>query len=210
MAGGERYRISTFWFWIIVLLLNEAAIILLFLPRSYLQETLTHEERMVTTQLSSETLDYVSDRTRNLFHYWFLDTGIVDASYTFSGYKGKDRFDDRGLGAWLNLRLHVFWLAIYLMLFRWLVMSVWLPGTAVLTLPLLVDGLSQREIRKYQFSYASPTVHRQTGQALRLLFALMILLPLMPLSCPPLAYPVAIGLGALALWIMLVNNQKRM
>ena len=67
MAGSERYRISTFWFWLIVLQLNEAAIIILFLPRSYLQETLTHEEQMVTTQLSSETLGFVTDRTRNLF-----------------------------------------------------------------------------------------------------------------------------------------------
>lgn len=208
--ASERHRINSFWFWLIVLLLNEMAIILIFLPRSYIQETTAHEEQMVRSQLSPQSLEFITDRTRALFQYWFMDTGIVDASYTYSGYEGKDKFDDRGLSAWVDLRLHVVWLAVYLMLFRWQVMYVWLPGTTVLTVPLMVDGIAQREIRKYQFSYASPTVHRKTTQTLRVLLASMILLPLLPLSCPPLSYPIAIGLGALALWIMLVNSQKRM
>ena len=107
------------------------------------------------------------------------------------------------------MRLKVVWLAVHQMLFRWQVMSLWLPGILIFVVPLTMDGLVQREIRKYQFGFSSPLIHRKTSLLLHWLAAAMVLLPLLPVSVPPMAYPVALAAGGLALWVMLINIQKR-
>lgn len=198
-----------FWWFVLVLFLNELGLTFLFLPASTVQEVSAREERLLAAELGREALDYVVGESGRKFKLLLLDTGVVEASFTLCGYQGKDKFDDRGLGRWLFLRLQVVWMAVRQMFFRWEVMALWLPGAGIFAAPLLVDALAQREIRKYQFSFASPLVHKRTWHFLKLLGAAAVLLPLLPLSVPPLAYPAALGLGGLALWAMLINIQKR-
>ena len=202
-------RKPSFWWFVLVLFLNELGLIFLFLPAATVQEVSAREERLVAAELGQEALDYVVSASGRKFKLLFLDTGAVEASFTLCGYQGKDRFDDRGLGRWLFQRLQVVWMVIRQMVFRWEVMALWLPGAVIFAAPLLVDSLVQREIRKYQFSFASPLVHKKTWHFLRLLLAAAVLLPLLPVSVPPLAYPAALGAGGLALWAMILNIQKR-
>jgi len=209
MAAKEAKKWGFYWF-VLVLLLNELGIIFLFLPASSVEAMSLQEERMVASQLGEDTLEYVVEKSGRVFQRWLLDTGVVAASFTFCGYQGKDRFDDRGLGYWLYLRLQVLWMAVRQMLFRLEVMVLWLPVAAVFLGPALADGLAERGIRKYRFSYASPLVHRNTSLLLHLLAAAAILLPLLPVSIPPLAYPAALAAGGLAVWWMVLNIQKRM
>lgn len=198
-----------FWWFVLVLFLNELGLIFLFLPASTVQEVSAREERLVAAELGQEALDYVVAASGRKFKWLFLDTGVLEASFTFCGYQGKDRFDDRGLGRWLFNRLQVVWMVVRQMVFRWEVMALWLPATLVFAAPLVVDSVAQREIRKYQFSFASPLVHRKSGHFLRYLGAGAVLLPLLPVSVPPMVYPAALGAAGLALWVMLVNIQKR-
>lgn len=198
-----------FWWIVLVLLLNELALVFLFLPPQTIQEVSAREARLVAADLGEDALAYTAERSGQRFRRLLVDTGVVDASFLFVNQQGRDRFDDRGLGAWVSRRLQVFWLTVRQMFFRWEVMALWLPGLLVFLVPLWVDGMVQREIRKYQFSYASPLWHRKASLVIKALLAAAVLLPFLPVSVPPLAYPAALGLGGLSFWAMVVNMQKR-
>jgi len=207
--GKHERRKPGFWWFVLVAFLNELGLVFLFLPAAAVQEVSAREERLVASELGQEAVEYVVAESGRKFKRLLLDTGIIEASFTFCGYRGQDRFDDRGLGRWFFQRLQVMWMVVRQMFFRWEVMALWLPGAAIFTVPLLVDGMVQREIRKYQFSFASPLVHRKTRLLLHFLLAAAVLLPLLPLSVPPLAYPAALGCAGMALWVMVLSIQKR-
>lgn len=208
MAKGDNRRWG-FWWIVLVLLLNELALVFLFLPPQAIQEVSAREARLVAADLGEDALTYATERSGRRFRQLIVDPGILDATFMFVNHQGRDRFDDRGLGAWVSRRLQVFWLTVRQMFFRWEVMALWLPGLLVFLVPLWVDGMVQREIRKYQFSYASPLWHRKASLVIKVLLAAAVLLPFMPVSVPPLAYPAALGLGGLSFWAMVVNLQKR-
>ena len=208
MPKKESKKRGFFWF-VLVLLLNEIALVFLLLPKSRVVEVSAYEERLVAEQLNRETLEYVVEKSGQAFKDWLLDTGVVEASFSLCGSKGRDRFDDRGLGSWLYKRITVSWMVVRQMMFRWYVMALWVPGIVIFAPPLLLDGMMQREIRKYQLAYSSPAVQHKTRIVMLMLGGSVVLVPLLPISVPPMAYPAAIALGGLSLWWMVLNMQKR-
>ena len=118
-------------------------------------------------------------------------------------------FDDRGLSKLVDKRLDVFWLSIHQAYYRLAVMIVWLPYLLPLLIAALLDGLLQREIRKWQFTFSSPAAHQFATKAIHGVLAVAILSPFSPLALPPLAMPFMMGACALALWVGASNIQKR-
>jgi len=137
-----------------------------------------------------------------------VDTGLINSSYAICNRQGKDRFDDRGLSGWFAGRLKVFWTAIRHMFFRFGMIWVWLPCVPFSAV-VVIDSFMQRQIRKHQFKYASPSVNYWTKFLISILVLGITLAPLAPISMSPMLVPITGGLCGVMFWVQTAFNQKR-
>jgi hypothetical protein len=197
---------------LVTILLMEAGLVFLLMPKDPLVQMREHEFASIQTYLGEKTQVKVKKMADDWFVASFVKTGFMQATYDFllnQWEQENDRFDDRGLSKLVDRRLDVFWLSIHQAYYRFAVMAAWLPYLLPLLFASLVDGLLQREIRKWQFSFSSPAAHRAATKAIYLVIGMALLSPFFPLALPPLAMPLMMGAVALSLWVSAANIQKR-
>ena len=195
--------------WALTLFLSELGLIFLVLPASRMVQVYGHERGMVASQLGEETQKRIDEKSADWFKRAIVDSGVLAGSYSLCLRQGKDRFDDRGLGALFAKRLDVFWLAVRQMFFRFGLLTIWLPCVLVIFLPLVVDACMQRQIRKNQFAPANTLVYHYALVLISLLVIGIILAPLLPVPMAPLGVPLGLAVIGVALWFGLVITQKR-
>ena len=184
------------------------------MPKDLLIKAKLNEAQAVATYLGNETATNVKQLTDRWYVASFIETGLLKATYDFllHQWEGKEHdlnFDDRGLSKLVDKRLDVFWLAIHLAYYRFATMMIWLPYVIPLLLVSSIDGLVQREIRKWQFSYSSPAAHQAAARAIFAVVVVTVLSPFLPFALPPIAMPILMGIVAIALWVNMANIQKR-
>lgn len=167
------------------------------------------ERQMVKSQLGAETLQKIEQQSSDWFKRVIVDTGILRGSYALPERQGRDRFDDRGLGAWFGNRLDVFWVAVRQMFFRFGQIYVWFPCVLVFFPPLLFDAYQRLQIRKNQSSHFSPLGYHWAWKAVIFLLLGLTLGPMIPYTLPPMLVPVWIGSLGAALWWWLAYMPKR-
>jgi hypothetical protein len=200
------------WQWLLIILLNEIAIIFLVVPGSYLDNLHTKEMEMLKSQLGEEAAGMMHGWAEKWFQSAFVDTGAIAATERFfeKSDNPRDPFDDRGMGAWVQKRTEVLWLALRYGFYRWGMFLLWLPLLVAAVLPVSMDAAYQRDIRKYQFSHTSGLTHKNSLRVLSLVFLSVAFMPLLPVSVPPLAIPAVMLLGLMAWWVYWANMQKRL
>jgi len=208
MAEGRR----PLWQWLAILLLNEIALVSLFLPGPTLEQLHARERQLLSAQMGEEAPELLGNWADQWFKRAFVDTGLVEASERFFQRKEnpRDPFDDRGFGKWMHKRVEVMWLAVRYGLYRWGLLLIWLPLLLAAIAPVTLDALCRRDIRKYRFSYSSPLVHHNATRLLWVTIMLVVFLPLLPLAVPPLAIPGGLSMGLMGWWVYLANLQKRL
>ena len=201
-----------FWQWLAILLLNEIALVGLLLPKPTLERLHAREMRLLSAQMGNEAPELLGNWADQWFKQAFVDTGVVEGSERFFERKEnpRDPFDDRGFGNWMQKRVEVTWLALRYGLYRWGLLLIWLPLLLAAMAPVTLDALCRRDIRKYRFSYSSPLVHHNAKRLLWVVIMLVVFLPLLPLSVPPMAIPVGLSMGLMGWWVYLANLQKRL
>jgi hypothetical protein len=194
----------------LVLFLSELGLIFLALPASRMKQVHVSELQMVQRQLGEEVLQSIEATSSGWFKRFVVDTGVLASSYSLAERRGKDPFDDRGLGSWFANRLDVFWVAIRQMLFRFGVVELWLPCALLFIPAAFIDAVLQRQILKYQTGSSSPLMYRIAEWIIAGVFMVLLLSPLMPVTMmSPLAVPVGLGAVAFALWFAVVKSAKR-
>lgn len=198
---------------LLTILLIEAALVFLIMPKEPLIQMREREAQSVERYLGDHSQNRIKDMADQWFRASFIHTGMMDATYDFLLNQWENdsvKIDDRGLSKLIDSRLDVFWLSLHQAFYRTAVMVSWMPYLFPLMMAALIDGLLQREIRKWQFSFSSPAAHRVASRLIFWMFALALISPFFPMALPPLAMPTMMGVCALALWVGAANIQKRM
>lgn len=144
MAEGRR----PLWQWLAILLLNELALVSLFLPGPILERLHAQEMQLLSAQMGEEAPELLGKWADRWFKWAFIDTGVVEASEGFFQRKEnpRDPFDDRGFGNWMHKRVEVMWLAVRYGLYRWGLLLIWLPLLLAAMAPVTLDALCRRDI----------------------------------------------------------------
>ena len=199
---------------LITLLLLEAGVVFLAMPKEPLLKVREKEAKAVASVLGEESAAKIKKMADNWYVASFVKTGAMKATYDFllnqwEGKEGDLQLDDRGLSKLVDQRLDVFWLSVHQAYYRFAVMLSWLPYLFPFLFVSTIDGLLQREIRKWQFSFSSPAAHQAATKTIYYIFAVVVLSPFVPISLPPLAMPFLMGVCALSMWVSVANIQKR-
>jgi hypothetical protein len=202
--------------WFLVIGLTELAIVFLVVPYAMILSQGAAERTMNVKWLGEKTEQVVKTTADTWYTDLFIDTGIYEAVEEFlvTGWTGdRDRnlkLDDRGVGELAEARLSAAWAAIYLTLYRLAGFALWGPYVVPFLVPALVDGVMERERRKWMFTYASPMLHNAGASIMGWTLAVGTLLLVLPFAMPPVYQPVLLAGFAVSMWIVAANIQKRM
>lgn len=175
-----------------------------------------NEDKTTMALVGKEQRDWVRQTAENIHVSVFYDTGVwpglqkLLAPPPRDPSKILDEFGRDNFFPYVEGRLRVINLALYLATYRVASLLTWLPVLAVFFVPLLMDAHYTRKKKQYNFQYASPTVQRIGIRTVAFMVAtIMPLLLVSPLPIPPHAAPLMVLLVAFAIWAMVRNLPKR-
>ena len=110
---------------------------------------------------------------------------------------------------WWEGRLRLFFTVFYQACLRASAAVVWLPYTLLLLIPFVVDGLVQRQIKKTNFDYVSPILHRYSLHLIEILAVAIFMLFFAPWAMPVWLVPTVLVVCSASAGLILSNTQKR-
>jgi hypothetical protein len=168
------------------------------IPERSLFEVPEAETTSLISAVGQERTDAAVRHANDTFRHAFVDTGLLHRTLNASGNVGG--MTDGGFSTFAHTWTENFWLLVYRMLFRAMVMKMWIVGTLLFALGMFVDGTARRKIKASAAGFVSPLSFHLAGHGLLLVSGTLFGVLVVPL--PVLAgYWVAVAalLGGL-LW----------
>lgn len=194
MANSRFVSHVKWWFFIVPII---AVFIMPAIPERSLFEVPDAESKSVVAMVGDVRADVAVRDTNLLFKRLFVTPGFVRATLEATR---DDTLSDGGVSDFAHTWVRNFWLLLYRLLYRVIVMKLWLLGTAVFCLAMFVDGSVRRKIKAAAAGMASPLSFHLAGHGILMVFGLAFAVLVAPV--PVLAqYWVGISLClGLLLW----------
>lgn len=200
-------------FWIILL---EIIVVIALIPSQWMQDVIDKEAINLTQQMGVEEAEWVHAKALTIHKSTLYDSGLYAAVYNFLiPTKNQEiQSGSPGMGAaWFNYaksRLVTLSIAYYHVLSRYTLLITWAPYFIILLVPSAYDGYATWSIKKTNYSYTSPLVHRYSAIGIFISVVLLVGLFLAPFFIQPILIPIIIMLICILFGLMLGNAQKRM
>jgi hypothetical protein len=110
---------------------------------------------------------------------------------------------------WVEGRIKALAKLIYQFCMRLALLASWAPYMLILLLPALYDGLMTWKIKRTNFDYASPVIHRYSMRGTGLLLTGLFIAFFAPFALDPVIIPVTIMVCCVLIGLMVGNFQKR-
>lgn len=173
------------------------------------------EYKTLESQMGVEDAEWVHQKAIKIHQSTLFDSGLYDAIYNFLIPTREQQIQSGapGMGAvWFNYaksRLETLSLAYYHMLTRYALLMTWLPYFLILLVPATYDGYATWSIKKTNYSYTSPLVHRYSTVGIFASSVILIGLFIAPVVIQPVIIPIVIMLICILVGLMMGNVQKR-
>lgn len=191
-----------------------AALIVAFvvIKAEYARDLRVSEARGAVALLGEERVIDSLKTGNTIFAGLFKDTGVIKWSYEIANANRNSKaplFNQEKVSDSMLTKTDAFWEMTRLALQRMVFILYWLPVLIPFIIAAMVDGVMSREIRKWRFQFTSTTVYNFSRKMAGMIVFAVLLLPVIPIKMPMLAYPIAIMLCALTIWASIANMQKR-
>lgn len=203
--------------WLVAwLLVIEVLVILLLIPGDWINKTIQRELELMEKNLGYETRQWISNTAGDWYKTSMLDSGFYDAIYRTLIPTEDERKKSKGMEdmgqiwfAWVEGRIKSFTNVIYQFYMRLALLYSWAPYLLILFIPAVYDGLMSWKIKRTNFDYASPVVHRYSIRGALFLGVGLFIAFFAPIALNPMVIPVAMMLCCVLLGLALSNVQKR-
>ncbi|MEM5371867.1 DUF4400 domain-containing protein [Paraburkholderia azotifigens] len=136
------------------------------IPDRTLFEIPDAETESLVASVGQERADTAIRSANDLFRRSFVDNGIVHRTLTASGNVGA--LNDGGFSSFAHTWTENFWLLTYRMMFRAMVMKMWIVGTLLFAVGMFIDGTARRKIKASAAGFVSPLSFHLAGHGLLL------------------------------------------
>lgn len=199
--------------WILIL---ELVVILLLVPGEWTERTIEKESQLIEASLGGQTRSWVYGKADTWYQSAMIDTGFYEGMYyTFiptdeqkKGAKGMEKMGSWWF-SWLEGRIKSFADVVYQFMARAALLSVWAPYMLLLLVPAVYDGAMTRNIKRTNFDYASPVLHRYSTRFTGHLLIGMLIAFFAPIALNPVFIPVILMICCVLIGVMVGNLQKR-
>jgi hypothetical protein len=168
------------------------------IPERKLFEVPEAETHSLVESVGQDRVDRAMRGANDEFRRAFVDSGLLHRTLNASGKVGG--LDDGGFSSFAHTWTENFWLLVYRMLFRAMVMKMWIIGTLLFAIGMFIDGAARRKIKASAAGFVSPLSFHLAGHGLLLVTGTLFAVLVVPLPVL-VGYWVAVAalLGAL-LW----------
>ncbi|BDC45370.1 DUF4400 domain-containing protein [Paraburkholderia terrae] len=136
------------------------------IPERKLFEIPDAETDSLVASVGQDRADAAIRSANDLFKRSFVDNGIVHRTLTASGNVGG--MNDGGFSSFAHTWTENFWLLAYRMMFRAMVMKMWIVGTLLFAFGMFIDGTARRKIKASAAGFVSPLSFHLAGHGLLL------------------------------------------
>lgn len=198
------------------LLLIELLTVLIILPGDWTYEVIEKEQQLVRSSLGREASDWIDRRAEGIYNSTIVQTGFREALWHTFIPTAEERERSTGLQnlgsvwfQWAGARIEAVLATIYQTYKRLVLLMAWAPFMVLLLVPALYDGYMTRKIKRTDFSYASPVIHRYSAKGILYLGIGVLLALFAPVAVHPLMIPIVLMLICILLGLSVANLQKR-
>lgn len=204
-------------FWLVALILAaEIFVILIFVPGNWTESVVRKETRMVQQTMGTSSSEWINDKASGWYNSTMVDSGVYRAMYRFIIPSEAERQSSRGLQQlgesiwpWAERRLYALMQVAYQICTRIALLSVWAPYVLVILIPAVIHGWLRWKIKRTNFDYASPVIHRYGIRGILVAAQLMLILFVAPIALYPLIIPFGMIIMAVMFGLAIGNIQKR-
>lgn len=187
MSGLTPSSLATRALLLLVLL---QLLFLVLIPLDWVEDGIAREHGWLAASLGAQQADAVATRTRDLYRWLLVDTGVEAASYHHvlpDEVSPDDAFAATG-DTWFPFiagRLDILFLNLRQMLGRLCLQLTWLPLLVVLAAGAMLDGHLAWRLRAYGFGFTSPLAQHWAIEGIKLCLVLYLGLLIVPIAVPP-------------------------
>lgn len=204
------------WYVVVSLLLCELCVILVLIPGNWMQQQILKEAEYTKSSLGVETRDWIHEKANRWFDAVIVQSGFYEEMYRTVIPTEKEKQKSRGMEkmgndwfVWLDGRMTAALTAFYHFLTRCALLLAWLPYMLLLLIPAIYDGLMSWKIKRTNFDYASPVMHRYSVRGSTILVICLLIAFLAPIAFTPMLIPITMMIACVFLGIAMGNVQKR-
>ncbi|HBD1828762.1 TPA: DUF4400 domain-containing protein, partial [Escherichia coli] len=166
------------WLLVAWLLVIELLAILLLIPGDWTDRAIKRESELVEQSLGVEARDWIQNKASTWFRSSVIDSGFYEGMYQTLIPSEEERqkskgMQDMGKGwfVWVKGRMEAFVNVIYQFYTRLALLAAWAPYMLILFVPAVYDGMMTWRIKRTNFDYASPVLHRYSVRGTMYLMA---------------------------------------
>lgn len=204
-------------FWMAVwLLVIELVLILVLIPGDMTMRAINTESEYVERSLGVQSRDWIHSRASDWYRSAIIDSGVYEqvqrAFIPTEAEKKASRGMERSWDFWFNWvqgRLDAITKIVYQFFSRLALAAIWAPYMLVLLLPAVFDGYMTWMIKRANFDYASPVVHRYSVRAVTGLACAMFVAFFLPVAIDPIVIPLTLMAMCVLMGLSVGNLQKR-
>lgn len=199
---------------LVLLWLVQATFVAVLVNAEWLEKQMAQERSLVSQYMGESTESALATGSDGVYAQLFVDSGAVQWGYAkLLPDPTQPKYGMDGLApwwfTWLQHRLDAFWWMVYQCTYRLKLTAHWLPYFAVLIACAGIDGLTQRQVKRAEFAYASSDRYILAKRSLLLLIAAPFLYSCVPVLIHPLVVPVWGMCVAAAVSLLLGNAQHQ-
>ncbi|CAM5562259.1 DUF4400 domain-containing protein [Eoetvoesiella caeni] len=204
-------------FWLVAWLFAiELSAILLFIPGEWTKVAIDKEADYVEQSLGVRSRDWVHDKAASWYRETIIDSGFNAQVHQMLIPTEEEKAKSRGMQnmgnqwfAWMQGRIQAFTLMVYQLFARLALAWIWAPYMLVLLVPALFDGVMTRQIKRTNFDYASPILHRYSVRGIGAMVCGLAVAFFMPVAIDPVIIPIVFMGICVLMGLAIGNLQKR-
>ena len=204
------------WLLVAWLLVIELLAILLLIPGDWTDRAIKRESELVEQSLGVEARDWIQNKASTWFRSSVIDSGFYEGMYQTLIPSEEERqkskgMQDMGKGwfVWVKGRMEAFVNVIYQFYTRLALLAAWAPYMLILFVPAVYDGMMTWRIKRTNFDYASPVLHRYSVRGTMYLMAGLFIAFFIPIALDPVVSPMTMMTCCVLVGLTFGNLQKR-
>lgn len=187
-------------------------------PMGWATKATDDEKVMILQTMGTTSSNVIFNEATDWHQDLIIDSGLYETTVRMLIPTKKQQEASRGIErmgtsegwfTWVQERIDVLSQVIHHTMIRVSLLKMWLPFMLLLLVPAVYDGIMTWKIKRTNFQYASPVLHRYGVRGIGLMAIIFILLFFAPIAVHPIYIPAGLIIMCLLLGVMIGNTQKR-
>ncbi len=203
--------------WLVAwLLVIEILVILLLVPGDWTDKAIEKESALVEASLGSESRYWIREQAESWYQSVMIDSGFYEGMYYTLIPTEEQRKNSRGMEnmgtwwfEWAKGRMEALANVVYQFMTRTALFMTWAPYMLILLLPAIYDGMMTWRIKRTNFDYASPIIHRYGIRFTGYLVLGLGIAFFAPIALNPIIIPIVMMICCVLIGLTMGNLQKR-